>query len=232
MAVRWRVEGTEGSPSGRSAGPAGQASTIDYSTVRRDQGTWHRRQVVGGVHFADAFAELHALEPPQADISGKGTITACEAVRREHRVTRLDEFTTLLHTISAISSATHPLWVGINTPFGGLTLSIAAWLQTRQWQLRTRFSLPISQAVTTEPRRRCGRGLLYRWWKRSPDLARTSRVVLPLPTREPTRGLETTLELHRENRLRLLPQSCRDRRDDRTVLESGQVLDVVERAPG
>jgi predicted dehydrogenase len=106
IAVRWRVEGTEGLALGTIGWPGWPArvpSTIDYSTVR-DEGAWHRPRWQEA-WFPDAFAGtmgglLHALETgEEPDISGRDnlkTIALCEAVfaaAREHRVATLDEFT-------------------------------------------------------------------------------------------------------------------------------------------
>jgi predicted dehydrogenase len=106
IAVRWRVEGTEGLALGTIGWPGWPArvpSTIDYSTVR-DQGNWHRPRWEEA-WFPDAFAGtmgglLRALETSEEpDISGRDnlkTIALCEAVlaaARDHRITRLDEFT-------------------------------------------------------------------------------------------------------------------------------------------
>jgi predicted dehydrogenase len=106
IAVRWRVEGTEGIASGTIGWPGWPdrvPSTIDYSTVH-DQGAWHRPRW-REAWFPDAFAGtmgglLHALETgEEPDISGRDnlkTIALCEAVfaaARDHRVARLDEFT-------------------------------------------------------------------------------------------------------------------------------------------
>jgi predicted dehydrogenase len=105
IAVRWRVEGTEGVALGTIGWPGWPMrvpSTIDYSTTR-DQGAWHRPRWPEA-WFPDAFAGtmgglLHALETgDEPDISGRDnlqTIALCEAVltsARDHRVTRLDEF--------------------------------------------------------------------------------------------------------------------------------------------
>jgi predicted dehydrogenase len=106
IAVRWRVEGTLGLALGTIGWPAWPKrvpSTIDYSTTR-DRGTWHRPRWEEA-WFPDAFAGtmgglLHALETGlEPEISGRDnlkTIALCEAVlaaARDHRVTRLDEFT-------------------------------------------------------------------------------------------------------------------------------------------
>jgi predicted dehydrogenase len=106
IAVRWRVEGTEGLALGTigwPGWPARVSSTIDYSTIR-DQGTWHRPRWPEA-WFPDAFAGtmgglLQALETgEEPDISGRDnlkTIALCEAVfaaARDHRVATLDEFT-------------------------------------------------------------------------------------------------------------------------------------------
>jgi predicted dehydrogenase len=106
IAVRWRVEGTEGLALGTIGWPGWPArvpSTIDYSTTD-DQGTWHKPRWADA-WFPDAFAGtmgglLRALETgEEPDISGRDnlkTIALCEAVlaaARDHRVTRLVEFT-------------------------------------------------------------------------------------------------------------------------------------------
>jgi len=106
IAVRWRVEGTLGLALGTIGWPGWPVrvpSTIDYSTIR-DQGSWHRPRWQES-WFPDAFAGtmgglLHALETGrEPDISGRdnlNTIALCEAVlaaARDHRVTRLGEFT-------------------------------------------------------------------------------------------------------------------------------------------
>jgi predicted dehydrogenase len=106
IAVRWRVEGTEGLAVGTIGWPGWPErvpSTIDYSTTR-DQGAWHRPRWPQA-WFPDAFAGtmgglLHALEAGrEPDISGRdnlNTIALCEAVltaARDHRVTQLAEFT-------------------------------------------------------------------------------------------------------------------------------------------
>jgi predicted dehydrogenase len=83
--------------------PVRVPSTIDYSTIR-DQGSWHRPRWQES-WFPDAFAGtmgglLRALETGrEPDISGRdnlNTIALCEAVlaaARDHRVTRLGDFT-------------------------------------------------------------------------------------------------------------------------------------------
>jgi predicted dehydrogenase len=106
IAVRWRVEGTDGLALGTIGWPAWPErvpSTIDYSTIH-DAGAWHRPRWTEA-WFPDAFAGtmgglLRALETgAEPDISGRDnlkTIALCEAVltaARDHRVTRLDEFT-------------------------------------------------------------------------------------------------------------------------------------------
>jgi predicted dehydrogenase len=106
IGVRWRVEGNEGLALGTIGWPGWPArvpSTIDYTTIH-DRGTWHRPRW-DDAWFPDAFAGtmgglLRALETGQEpDISGRdnlNTIALCEAVlaaARDHRVTRLDEFT-------------------------------------------------------------------------------------------------------------------------------------------
>jgi predicted dehydrogenase len=106
IAVRWRVEGTQGLALGTIGWPGWPqrvASTIDYSTVA-DQGTWHRPRWTEA-WFPDAFAGtmgglLRALETgEEPDIAGSDnlkTIALCEAVlaaAQDHRIARLDEFT-------------------------------------------------------------------------------------------------------------------------------------------
>ena len=106
IAVRWRVEGTEGLALGTIGWPGWPErvpSTIDYSTIR-DQGAWHRPRWPEA-WFPDAFSGtmgglMHALDSGhEPDISGRDnlkTIALCEAVftaARDHRVVRLDEIT-------------------------------------------------------------------------------------------------------------------------------------------
>lgn len=106
IAVRWRVEGTEGLALGTIGWPGWPErvpSTIDYSTIR-DQGTWHRPRW-RAAWFPDAFSGtmgglMHALESgAEPDISGRDnlkTLGLCEAVftsARDHRVVRLAEIT-------------------------------------------------------------------------------------------------------------------------------------------
>ncbi len=102
IAVRWRVEGTEGLALGTigwPAWPARQPSTIDYSRVG-DAGAWLRPRWPEA-WFPDAFAGtmaglLRAIEDgAEPDISGRDnlkTLELCEAVltaAREHRVVSL-----------------------------------------------------------------------------------------------------------------------------------------------
>ena len=102
IAVRWRVEGTEGLALGTigwPAWPARQPSTIDYSRVG-DAGAWFRPRWPEA-WFPDAFAGtmaglLRAIEDgTEPDISGRDnlkTLELCEAVftaAREHRVLSL-----------------------------------------------------------------------------------------------------------------------------------------------
>jgi len=106
LAVRWRVEGTQGVALGTIGWPGWPEhvpSTIDYSTTA-DGGAWHRPRWTDA-WFPDAFAGtmgglLRALETGlEPDIAGSDnlkTIALCEAVlaaARDHRATRLDEFT-------------------------------------------------------------------------------------------------------------------------------------------
>ena len=90
IAIRWRVEGTEGLATGTIGWPGWPAhvpSTINYSTIH-DQGKWHKPRW-NVAWFPDAFSGtmaglLRALETGQApDISGRdnlGTLALCEAV--------------------------------------------------------------------------------------------------------------------------------------------------------
>lgn len=102
IAVRWRVEGTEGLALGTigwPAWPARQPSTIDYSRAV-DAGAWFRPRWPEA-WFPDAFAGtmaglLRAIEDgTEPDISGRDnlkTLELCEAVltsAREHRVISL-----------------------------------------------------------------------------------------------------------------------------------------------
>ncbi len=106
ITVNWRFEGTEGLALGKIGWPGWPdriPSTINYSTIH-DLGVWHRPRWEEA-WFPDAFAGtmgslLHAAHTgSQPDIPGSDnlkTIALCEAVltgAREHRVTRLDEFT-------------------------------------------------------------------------------------------------------------------------------------------
>jgi predicted dehydrogenase len=105
IAIRWRVEGTEGLARGTIGWPGYPArvpSTIDYSTVRHPD-TWIMPRW-SEVWFPDAFAGtmaqlLCAIEDgTEPEISGRDnleTIALCEAVftaGREHRVTTVREF--------------------------------------------------------------------------------------------------------------------------------------------
>ncbi len=105
IAIRWRVEGTEGLARGTIGWPSYPArtpSTIDYST-RRQPDTWIAPRW-NDVWFPDAFVGtmaqlLCALEEgTEPEISGRDnleTIALCEAVlagSREHRVTTVREF--------------------------------------------------------------------------------------------------------------------------------------------
>ncbi|HEY2158253.1 MAG TPA: Gfo/Idh/MocA family oxidoreductase [Isosphaeraceae bacterium] len=102
IAVRWRVEGTEGLALGTigwPAWPARQPSTLDYSRTT-DAGAWLRPRWPEA-WFPDAFAGtmaglLRAIEDgTEPDISGRDnlkTLELCEAVltaAREHRVVSL-----------------------------------------------------------------------------------------------------------------------------------------------
>jgi predicted dehydrogenase len=104
IAIRWRVEGTDGLATGTVGWPGYPArvpSTIDYST--KSTGGWVRPRW-DAVWFPDAFAGtmaqlLCALEEgAEPEISGRDnleTLALCEAVRtaaREHRVTAVGEF--------------------------------------------------------------------------------------------------------------------------------------------
>ncbi len=99
LAIRWRVEGTEGLALGTIGWPGWPArvpSTIDYSTTA-DLGRWHRPRWPEA-WFPDAFAGtmaglLRAIEADaEPDISGRDhlqTLALCDAVlsaAREHRV--------------------------------------------------------------------------------------------------------------------------------------------------
>jgi predicted dehydrogenase len=105
IAIRWRVEGTDGLARGTIGWPSYPArtpSTIDYST-RRQPDTWIAPRW-SEVWFPDAFVGtmaqlLCALEDrTEPEISGRDnleTIALCEAVytaAREHRVTTVREF--------------------------------------------------------------------------------------------------------------------------------------------
>jgi predicted dehydrogenase len=105
IAIRWRVEGTEGLARGTIGWPSYPArtpSTIDYST-RRQPDTWISPRW-NDVWFPDAFVGtmaqlLCALEDgTEPEISGRDnleTIALCEAVytaAREHRVTTVRDF--------------------------------------------------------------------------------------------------------------------------------------------
>jgi predicted dehydrogenase len=105
IAIRWRVEGTEGLARGTIGWPGYPArtpSTIDYST-RRQPDTWVSPRWAE-VWFPDAFVGtmaqlLCALEDgTDPEISGRDnleTIALCEAVlvaARDHRVTTVREF--------------------------------------------------------------------------------------------------------------------------------------------
>ena len=99
IAIRWRVEGTNGLACGTIGWPGWPArvpSTIDYSTIA-DLGAWHRPRWPEA-WFPDAFSGtmgglLKAIEAGDTpDISGRDnlkTIDLCEAVliaARDHRV--------------------------------------------------------------------------------------------------------------------------------------------------
>jgi predicted dehydrogenase len=105
VAIRWRVEGTEGLARGTIGWPGYPArvpSTLDYSTTRRPD-TWISPRW-SDVWFPDAFVGtmaqlLCAIEDgTEPEISGRDnleTIALCEAVftaAREHRVTTVREF--------------------------------------------------------------------------------------------------------------------------------------------
>lgn len=105
IAIRWRVEGTEGLARGTIGWPSYPArtpSTLDYST-RREPNTWIQPRW-NEVWFPDAFVGtmaqlLVAIEEKQEpEISGRDnleTMALCQAVRsaaREHRVTTVQEF--------------------------------------------------------------------------------------------------------------------------------------------
>jgi predicted dehydrogenase len=106
IAIRWRVEGTEGLARGTIGWPSYPArtpSTLDFST-RRQPGYWLQPRWKE-VWFPDAFAGtmaqlLCALEQPgtEPEISGRdnlATLALCAAVfaaAREHRVTTVKEF--------------------------------------------------------------------------------------------------------------------------------------------
>ena len=105
IAIRWRVEGTEGLALGTIGWPGWPArvpSTIDYTTTA-DAGRWHRPRWPEA-WFPDAFAGpmaglLRAIESgSDPDISGRDhlkTLALCEAVlagARGHRVVDFGEF--------------------------------------------------------------------------------------------------------------------------------------------
>jgi predicted dehydrogenase len=105
IAIRWRVEGTEGLARGTIGWPSYPArtpSTLDFST-KRQPGYWLQPRWAE-VWFPDAFAGtmaqlLCALEEGQEpEISGRenlATIALCEAVyaaAQEHRVATVREF--------------------------------------------------------------------------------------------------------------------------------------------
>src|SRR5262245_29513931 len=105
VAVRWRVEGTEGLARGTIGWPSYPArapSTLDYST-KRHPNTWVQPRW-DEVWFPDAFVGtmaqlLCALEDgTEPEVSGRDnlqTIALCAAVQagaREHRVTTVTEF--------------------------------------------------------------------------------------------------------------------------------------------
>jgi predicted dehydrogenase len=107
IAIRWRVEGTEGLARGTIGWPnypERTPSTLDYATCRRPE-TWHQPRW-SEVWFPDAFAGtmaqlLCALEDGcEPEISGRDnleTIALCEAVysaAREPRVVTVREFLT------------------------------------------------------------------------------------------------------------------------------------------
>jgi predicted dehydrogenase len=106
IAIRWRVEGTEGLARGTIGWPSYPArtpSTLDFTT-KHQPGSWLQPRWQE-VWFPDAFVGtmaqlLCALEEPGAEpeISGRDnleTIALCEAVyaaAQEHRVTTVREF--------------------------------------------------------------------------------------------------------------------------------------------
>lgn len=105
IAIRWRVEGTEGLARGTIGWPSYPArvpSTLDYST-RQHPDTWVQPRW-SEVWFPDAFVGtmaqlLVALEEgSEPEISGRDnleTIALCQAVfaaARDHRVTTVKEF--------------------------------------------------------------------------------------------------------------------------------------------
>jgi predicted dehydrogenase len=105
VAIRWRVEGTEGLARGTIGWPdypARTPSTLDFTT-RRQPGAWVQPRWPE-VWFPDAFVGtmaqlLCALEEGrEPEISGRDnleTVALCEAVfaaAREHRVTTVREF--------------------------------------------------------------------------------------------------------------------------------------------
>ena len=107
IAIRWRVEGTEGLARGTIGWPSYPArtpSTLDVTTTRQP-GTWLSPRWKE-VWFPDAFVGtmaqlLCALEDgTEPEISGRDnleTLALCEAVyaaAREHRVTTVGEFLT------------------------------------------------------------------------------------------------------------------------------------------
>src|SRR5262249_20640943 len=105
VAIRWRIEGTEGLARGTIGWPSYPAktpSTLDYSTMK-EPNTWISPRW-SEVWFPDAFVGtmaqlLCAIEDgTEPEISGRDnleTIALCEAVLaagREHRVTTVREF--------------------------------------------------------------------------------------------------------------------------------------------
>jgi predicted dehydrogenase len=105
VAIRWRVEGTEGLARGTIGWPSYPArtpSTLDYSTLR-EPGSWVQPRW-DEVWFPDAFVGtmaqlLVALEEgDEPEISGRNnleTVALCQAVftaAREHRVATVREF--------------------------------------------------------------------------------------------------------------------------------------------
>jgi hypothetical protein len=105
IAIRWRVEGTDGLARGTIGWPSYPArtpSTLDFTT-RQQPGSWLQPRW-NEVWFPDAFAGtmaqlLCALEnDAEPEISGRDnldTIALCEAVYaagQEHRVTTVEEF--------------------------------------------------------------------------------------------------------------------------------------------